>query len=197
MTCVIPPLVGVPVSPDLPAMGMPRRLGGVAPTGPRLLGMFDLARVDLDELVMALSDRDVSDHQWLIDPATGVLHLWSEDVGLDGDDRVDADSLEETGLQAIEPIASRDWYRVMADFADQLSDTFAQAELSIALRGRGAFRRFRDVLHERHLELVGPWRAYEQARGHHLEVDWLRSEGLVDPSAATDFIDAHPAPSVP
>jgi len=159
--------------------------------------MFDLARVDLDELVMALSDRDVGDHQWLTDPATGVLHLWSEDVGLDGDDRVDADSLEETGLQAIEPIASRDWYRVMADFADQLSDTFAQAELPIALRGRGAFRRFRDVLYERHLELVGPWRAYEQARGHHLAVDWLRSEGLVDPSAATDFIDAHPAPSVP
>jgi len=63
--------------------------------------------------------------------------LWSEDVGLDGDDRVDADSLEETGLQAIEPIASRDWYRVMADFGDQLSDTFAQAELSIALRGGG------------------------------------------------------------
>ena len=30
--CVSPPLVGVPVSPDLPAMGMPRRLGGVAPT---------------------------------------------------------------------------------------------------------------------------------------------------------------------
>jgi len=104
---------------------------------------------------MALSDRDVSDHQWLIDPATGVLHLWSEDVGLDGDDRVDADSFEETGLQAIEPIASRDRYRVMADFADQLSDTFAQAELSIALRGRGALRRFRDVLHERHVELVG------------------------------------------
>jgi len=88
-------------------MGMPRRLGGV-PTGPRLLGMFDLARVDLDELVMALSDQDVRDHQWLIDPVTGVLHLWSEDVGLDGDDRVDADSLEETGLQALEPIASRD-----------------------------------------------------------------------------------------
>jgi len=107
--------------------------------------MFDLARVDLDELVMALSDRDVGDHQWLIDPATGVLHLWSEDVGLDGDDRVDADSLEETGLPAIELIASRDWYRVMTDFADQLSDTFAQAELSIALRGRGAFRRFRDI----------------------------------------------------
>jgi len=85
----------------------------------------------------------------------------------------------------------------MADFADQLSDTFAQAELSIALRGRGALRRFRDVLYERHLELVGPWHAYEQARGHHLAVDWPRSESLVDPSAATDFIDAHPAPSVP
>ncbi len=70
--------------------------------------MFDLARVDLDELVMALSDRDVGDHQWLTDPATGVLHLWSEDVGLDGEHMVDADSLEETGLQAIEPIASRE-----------------------------------------------------------------------------------------
>ena len=32
---------------------------------------------------------------------------------------------------------------------------------------------------------------------HHLAVDWLRTEGLVGPSAATDFIDAHPAPSVP
>jgi hypothetical protein len=124
--------------------------------------MLDLARVDLVELVMALSDQDVGEHHWLINPATGRVHVWSDDVGLDGDDSVDAEDLDQAGLRAIEPIASRDWYRLMADFADQVSDPAAQAELGIALQGRGAFRRFRDVLHQRHPDLVGPWRAYEQ-----------------------------------
>lgn len=159
--------------------------------------MLDLARVDLDELVMALSDQDVGEHQWLIDPATGSVHVWSDDVGLDGDDSVDADDVDEAGLRAIEPIASRDWYRVMAEFADQVSNPAAQAELGMALQGRGAFRCFRDVLHQRHPDLVGPWRAYEQARGHLLAVDWLCSEGLVDVDAAADFIHRHPALSIP
>lgn len=159
--------------------------------------MLDLARVDLDELVMALSDQDVREHQWLIDPATGSVHVWSDDVGLDGDDSVDAEDVDEAGPPGIEPIASRDWYRVMADFADQVYKAAAQAELRIALQGRGAFRRFRDVLHQRHPDLVGPWRAYKQARGHLLAADWLCSEGLVDVDAAADFIHRHPAPSMP
>jgi hypothetical protein len=85
----------------------------------------------------------------------------------------------------------------MADFADQVSDPAAQAESGIALQGRSAFRRFRDVLHQRHPDLVRPWRAYEQARGHLLAVDWLSSEGLVDPDAVADIIHSHPAPSIP
>jgi hypothetical protein len=69
--------------------------------------MLDLARVDLVELVMALSDQDVGEHQSLINPATGSVDVWSDDVGLDGDDSVDAEDLDQAALRAIEPILTR------------------------------------------------------------------------------------------
>jgi len=132
-----------------------------------------------------------------MDPATGRIHLWSEDVGLDGDGTVDGDDLDGRGLREIVPVPSRDWYGVMADFADEVSDDAARAELHFALRGKGAFRRFRDVVHQRHPELIAAWRDYEEARGRLIAVDWLVSEGLVESGGAATFVCAHPTPSVP
>ena len=40
-------------------------------------GVFDRSVVDLDELAMALADREF-EHRWLIDPRTGGIALWTE-----------------------------------------------------------------------------------------------------------------------
>ena len=159
--------------------------------------MLDLAQVDLDDLVMALSDQNQGYHSWLINPETGQLHLWSEDGGLDGDDSVDAEELDERGLDSVEPIRSREWYQLMVDFAGQVEDPGSHALLEVALDGRGAFRRFRDVLHQRCPDLVSAWRDYEETAGRRMAVDWLASQGLISSVTAETYAREHPIPGVP
>jgi hypothetical protein len=159
--------------------------------------MLDLAQVDLDDLVMALSDQNEGYHSWLINPETGQLHLWSDDVGLDGDDSVGEDELDERGLEPVSPIRSREWYQLMVDFAAQVTDAHARALLEVALDGRGAFRRFRDVLHQRQPELLPAWRQFDEAASRQMAVDWLASEELISPDAAETYAREHPLPDVP
>jgi len=122
--------------------------------------------------VMALSDQGLGDHQWLMDSATGEIHLWSDDGGVDGAETVDGDDLDERGLRETVPMPLRPWYEIMA-VADELSDDKARAELHVALHGKGAFRRFRGVVHQRHPGVIGLWRDYEEARGRLIAVDCL------------------------
>ena len=83
----------------------------------------------------------------------------------------------------IESSGSRAAYGDMVTFASAVSDRRAADLLQRALEGRGAFRRFRDTLHEFE-DLVGPWRAYAQARSERRAIDWLVNEGHVDPADA-------------
>ena len=95
--------------------------------------MLRLSQVDLDDIAQALSDQTDYEHRWLLDPATGELHIWTSDTGLDGQDVVDGDELEETDLVAIDPLPSYVWYRDMADFAERVSDNQA-----VAMTGSGS-----------------------------------------------------------
>lgn len=52
----------------------------------------------------------------------------------------------------------------MADFAEGISDDTAGRRLARAIRGRGAFRRFRDELHEEYPDLVSVWHAFRDTR---------------------------------
>ena len=56
--------------------------------------MLDLAKLDLDEIAMALSDQTDYEHRWLIDPGTGEIVLWTSDTGIDGENPVDLDELD-------------------------------------------------------------------------------------------------------
>jgi len=77
--------------------------------------------------------------------------LWTSDTGIDGENPVDLDELD---LILIDPLPCHAWYQNMADFADGISDRAAGRSLSRTLNGKGAFRRFRNELHERHPELI-------------------------------------------
>jgi hypothetical protein len=66
-----------------------------------------------------------------------------------------------------------------------------------SLRGKGAFRRFRDVLYERHPELISVWQVLRDARGRARAVQWLADAGLIDEDAARGFARDHPEPGLP
>src|SRR5688500_572791 len=107
--------------------------------------MLDLTSLDLDEIATALADQSAYEHRLLINPETGELVLWTADGGIDGRAPVDLDDLD---LLWIEPLPSYVWYRDMADFAAGISDERVGPRLARAIQGKGAFRRFRDELHE-------------------------------------------------
>jgi hypothetical protein len=156
--------------------------------------MLDLSSLDLEELCVALQDQTDYEHRWLIDPLSGEVVFWTTDTGIDGQTPVDLDELD---LIGIDPLPSYVWYRDMADFAEGVSDDRARRRLARALEGRGAFRRFRDELHQEHEYLLPAWYAFRGARARRRAVDWLLDNSLVDDDAGRRWFEEHPDPEVP
>lgn len=158
--------------------------------------MLNLKDVDLGELAMALQDQETYMHRWLINPATGELVFWTEDTGIDGENPIELDEIEDD-LVAVEPLPSYVWYQDMEDFAEGISDDRAGRRLARAIQGRGAFRRFKDELHAEYPELLPAWYAFRDARAMRRAVDWLADSSLVDDDEAQRFFAANPDPELP
>ncbi len=156
--------------------------------------MLDLAVIDVDEIASALADQTDYDHRWLVDPRTGEIAFWTSDLGIDGENPVELDELD---LIAIDPLPSYVWYQDMVDFADGISDRATGERLSYTLQGKGAFRRFKNELYERHPDLIPHWHALRDARAQRRAVQWLVDEGLVEASAAEQFIEDNGEPTLP
>ena len=156
--------------------------------------VLDLAKLDVDEIAIALSDQTDYEHRWLIDPNTGQVAFWTSDTGIDGENPVELDELD---LIPIDPLPSHVWYQDMADFAEGVSDESVGRQLARAIRGKGAFRRFKDELYEEHAELVPAWHAFRDVRAKRRAVQWLLDQGLIGDDAVRDFITSHPHPDLP
>lgn len=158
--------------------------------------MLDLAALDLGEIVTALEDQQGYEHHWLINSRTGEIVFWTADCGIDGQHPVDLDDLD-PDLVGIHPLPSHVWYEDMADFAEQISDEQAGRRLARAIRGRGAFRHFKDELHEEYPHLVSVWYAFRDARAQRRAVEWLVDNDLVSDADAERFLADHPEPALP
>jgi hypothetical protein len=156
--------------------------------------MFGLGEVDVEEIATALADQTDYEHRWLIDPRTGQVAFWTSDTGIDGENPVDIDELD---LIVIDPLPSYVWYQDMVDFADGISDRVAGGRLTEALRGKGAFRRFKNQVYEHHPGLISAWHALRDARAQRRAVQWLCDQGLIEDGAARQFATDHPDPGFP
>lgn len=117
-----------------------------------------------------------------VDPGTGeVIETFAGEVlGADGKP-VD---LDETDWISVDGLGARHSYQEMADFAEAVADPVAGERLTRALEGRGAFRRFRDTIHDQSEALRGAWFRFRDARQQACAVDWLLDAGLIDEAAA-------------
>lgn len=156
--------------------------------------MLDLERFDLDEIATALADQTDYEHRWLIDPRTGETVFWTSELGIDGQNPVDLDELD---LVVVDPLPSSVWYRDMADFAERVTDETCRRRLARALDGKGAFRRFRNELHEEYPDLLSPWNTFRDNRAKRRAVEWLAETSLIAAATADRYLGEHPDPDVP
>ena len=156
--------------------------------------VLDLSSLDLEEIANALADQTDYEHHWLIDPHTGEIAFWTADTGIDGQTPVNLDELD---LIVIDPLPSWVWYQDMADFADGITDERAGRRLARAIQSKGAFRRFKDELHEEHPDLLPAWYAFRDTRARRRAVQWLTDNSLIDDDAADRFLDGHPEAVLP
>jgi hypothetical protein len=155
--------------------------------------VLDLSDLDLEEIGNALADQTDYEHQWLINPQTGEIVYWTSDTGIDGQTPVDLDELD---LIGIHPLPSWVWYQDMADFAEAVTDERAARRLTRAIQGKGAFRRFRDELHEEYPDLLPAWYAFRDIRAQRRAVQWLADNSLIDDDVASRFLSDHPDPDL-
>jgi predicted nucleotidyltransferase len=136
--------------------------------------VLELSAIDLDALGEALEDHSDFIH-WFVDPVTGEVMAWSEDM--------DEPSPEEGDARLVEPIPSFEAYEDMRDFVARVPDRRAADGLARAIEGRGAFRRFKDTLYELP-DLREKWFAFHDLRMRRRAISWLQGNRLVDDVSA-------------
>ena len=82
-----------------------------------------------------------------------------------------------TRFLAIPWVESRDGYRDMKLFIETVEDDHVQQLLSVVIDGRGAFRRFKDVLLD-YPDERERWFAFKKDRAHQRVIEWLDAEGI-------------------
>lgn len=153
-----------------------------------------MSKLDLDGIATALADQTDYEHRWLINPQTGEIEFWTAEGGIDGSTPVDLDDLD---LVCVDPLPSYIWYQDMADFADRITDETAGRRLARAIQGKGAFRHFKNELHEEYPHLASVWYAFCDVRAVRRAVEWLVDNNLVDDEAGRRFMAEHPDPDLP
>jgi predicted nucleotidyltransferase len=141
----------------------------------QVIWISDETRAELEELYEEAyepeGDEEVDLAEALQDSD---LHEWQKELVLEAD-RV------ETGYGsryiAVPRADSSEAYRDMEDFIATVKDERMQDRLWQAIEGRGAFRRFKDLLadHPRERER---WFAFKGERTEKRMLDWLESEGV-------------------
>lgn len=119
------------------------------------------------------------------DLRTGDVQIAYLDPVSDIEDALSKDDIE-TGLAAghlipVEPLPSSVEYGWMADFADSAAELRLQELLRVALNGRGAFRRFKDVLGD-YPEERTRWFAFRDGCLREAMLEWLADHDL-EPTA--------------
>jgi len=134
--------------------------------------------VELDELA-GLLEGDQEGGGGRIDVRTGELWHRAAIEYLHQCGEEDPDGSDDPGRWLwVDTVGSRAGYRDMQEFIDTITDPERAERLGIAIQGRGAFRRFKDVLARWPVEL-DRWYAFTEERQRGRARAWLAEAGYV------------------
>ena len=141
--------------------------------------------VNWDDLEMALTTNPI-EFTCYLDVRNGEVQMVPGGQ-LDEDDAWPSEEEIDAGLAAghlihVEPLGSSVEYGWMADFAGTVRNAHLRDLLDVALAGRGAFRRFKDVLLEYPAERDA-WFAFRDGHVRASAGEWMAENGI-DPTTA-------------
>ena len=134
--------------------------------------------IDKDMLETAMEDSDLA-HRYFLNLVSGEVVFFSDYLGLSEEDERLLEEIDGShDYVAIERIPSHVAYQWMVDFVDEMVapvDEDAAEKLSIALNGKGAFRRFKDTLRRIDDQWLQAWYQWRDKRLDAAVEEWLES----------------------
>ena len=134
--------------------------------------------IDLSELIYAFNSCRIG-YEHYLDIVTGeILYTCDELMDTEEIEKIYERIEREPGRYlAIPTDSSREGYRDMEAFTDTVKDENLRDKLRIALNGRGAFRRFKDVLLD-YLEYRERWFKFKEERTKSRINEWLQKNKI-------------------
>jgi hypothetical protein len=132
--------------------------------------------IDMEMLEVAMEDANLT-HMYYLNTQTGEVLFLSEDDDMDEQERLTEEIEGSNDYVRIERIPSSEAYQWMSDFVDEVvapQDQRAAQKLSTAMRGKGAFRRFKDTLYTMGEQWTQTWYDWRDQRLKEAMEAWLR-----------------------
>src|SRR5579863_8864187 len=144
----------------------------------RMITLPNGKSIDVDMLESAMEDADLA-HRYFLNLVTGEVVFFSDYLGLsEEDERLSEEIDSSDDYVAIERIPSHEAYQWMVDFVDEMvapADERAAEKLSIALNGKGAFRRFKDTLQRLDDQWQQAWYQWKEKQIEAALDEWINS----------------------
>jgi hypothetical protein len=133
-------------------------------------------KIDLTELAMAFED-DSPEVSYYLDPATGRIICIDEQMLSEPEEAEDIEAGLNTDLISVPHDDVSEGYRDMESFIATVEDKRLQNHLWEAIEGRGAFRRFKDVLAQ-HFHERERWFTFRDTKVEERLRAWLEIEEI-------------------
>lgn len=131
-------------------------------------------KVRLSDIVDAIELTDQFT-EYFIDKETGELE-WISDMTMTREEQEEIyDRLDEHGFYRLPNSFDIREYDIMEDFAETLTGA-AHNRLSSAIRGKGAFRRFKNTVYD--LGIDEQWYAFQEDAYKRIAAEWCEENGI-------------------
>ena len=153
-------------------------------------------KADLETIANAMEDTDRMDMDYYLDKETGEVIVLLEEMfryAEEDQDKVRKDlpdwQKEQVKLAqdilfknpdryiCIPKRPSYEGYNLMVEFAEKVEDELLREKLSIALDGKGAFRRFKNVIAD-YPDYREKWFKFRDEKMNKKVIEWLNSIGI-------------------
>ena|SRR5437660_5633503 len=132
--------------------------------------------IDREMLEVAMENADLG-NRYFLNMVTGEVVCFSDYLGLSDEEERLLEAMDSSNeYVVVERIPSHEAYQWMVDFVDDVvapAHEEAAEQLSIALDGKGAFRRFKDTLHRVDERWLQAWYQWKDKRLKAAVEEWV------------------------